>query len=57
LAVLLTVASVGTAQTLGLGGSAAVVAGFQYAFLASTLLSGIGLAIALLIGRKKGSAG
>jgi hypothetical protein len=56
LAVLLTIASVGSAQVLGLGGSAAVVAGFQYAFLASAILNGIGLAITLLIGRRKGPA-
>jgi len=58
LAVILTVASATNPQPLGVvGSSAAVVVGFQYAFLASTILNGIGLAIALLIGRGKAPTG
>ncbi len=56
LAVLLTVASATDPQPLGVGGSAsvaAVVGGFQYAFLASAIFSGIGLVIALLIKDRK----
>lgn len=58
LAVLLTVASFTNPQVPGVvGSSAAVVAGFQYAFLASAILNGIGLAIALLIGRQRAPTG
>jgi len=56
LAVILTVASATNPQPLGTPGSAAVI-GFQYAFLVSTILNGIGLGIALLIGRGKAPTG
>jgi hypothetical protein len=58
LAVILTVASATNPQPLGVvGSSAAAVVGFQYAFLASTILNGMGLVIALLVGRRKTPTG
>jgi EmrB/QacA subfamily drug resistance transporter len=60
LALLLTVASATDPQPLGVDGPssvAAVVGGFHYAFLASAILSGIGLMIALLIRHVKVARG
>lgn len=58
---LLTSASATDPQPLGaidsLASKVAVVGGFQYAFLASTILNGIGLLIALRIKRDKGPKG
>ncbi len=54
LAVILTVASAATPQAVGgVVSSTVVVTGFQYAFLVSTMLNGLGLVIALLIPSKK----
>ncbi len=49
LAIILTVASAMTPRLTGAGSSAAIVVGIQYAFVAATILNGIGLVIALLI--------
>lgn len=55
LAIILTVASAMTPKLTGVvGSSAAIVVGIQYAFAAATILNGIGLVIALLIGKGKG---
>ncbi len=52
LAIILTVASAMTPRLTGFVASpSAIVVGFQYAFVAATILNGIGLMIALLIGR------
>ncbi len=53
LAIILTVASAMTPKLTGAGSSAAIVVGIQYAFVAATILNGIGLAIALLISRER----
>ncbi len=55
LAVLLTIASAADPAPVGATSpsAAAVVGGFQYAFLASTILNGVGLVIALRIRQRK----